>query len=358
MAGKRGFQPFSSLIRQPRSVVLMRPGHREVFEMVTKRTTLDGGASEEPGDRQHTKPRRRLQPFALVAAIVVAAPAGAVSCSSGEGAAPPSSGEGAAPPVEQPIGPSVRLYAVHDETGTQDLLMELPLSGEGSEDMAVSRTNGRIAYVANVDGHNQIFVANTRGGDRRQLTQDASGAESPAWSPDGSQIAYRGVAPDGSSEVYVIDVEGAAPPTRITREPTDVGDGLAWSPDGTVIFYQSERDDGQAVIRSIDVVSGRTTTIVQDAGYPTVSPDGTRIAFNTWSSARVTLADIDGSARRIISPGEAALAKWSPDGQRIAWLQGDGHTYVYDVASAETRRVAAGEVVDWIDDQTLLVLVE
>jgi Tol biopolymer transport system component len=325
--------------------------------MDTKRTTLDGGASEEPGDRQRTSPRRRLQPFALVAALVVAAAAGAVSCSSGEQAAPPSSGEGAAPPVEPPSGPSVRLYAVDVETGTPDLLMELPSTGEGSEDMAVSRTNGRIAYVANVDGHNQIFVANTHGGDRRQLTQDVPGAESPAWSPDGSQIAYLGVAPDGSSEVYVIDVEGAAPPARITSERTDVGDGLAWSPDGTVIFYQSD-PDGQAVIRSIDVVSERTTTIVQDAGYPAVSPDGTRIAFNTWSSARVTLADIDGSARRIISPGEAALAKWSPDGQRIAWLQGDGHTYVYDVASAETRRVAAGEVVDWIDDQTLLVLVE
>jgi Tol biopolymer transport system component len=71
------------------------------------------------------------------------------------------------------------------------------------------------------------------------------------------------------------------------------------------------------------------------------------------------MADIDGSERQVISPEYRGDAKWSPDGERLAFRDREGNnTYVYDVALAETRRVGPGAIVDWIDDQTLLVSVE
>jgi Tol biopolymer transport system component len=126
-----------------------------------------------------------------------------------------------------------------------------------------------------------------------------------------------------------------------------------------VIFYQVEPSGEQPLIRSIDVASGRTTKIVGDAGLPDISPDGTQIAFNTWSMARMTLANIDGSERQVISsPGDRCCARWSPDGERLAFRDREANTYVYDVALAETRRIAPHDIVDWIDDQTLLVSVD
>ena len=206
----------------------------------------------------------------------------------------------------------------------------------------------RRFFVMDVDGS---------GTQPRQLTQEPFAADAPAWSPDGSQIAYLGRV-DGTWEVYVIDLEGTAPATRITTEPTNVGHP-AWSPDG-LIFYNtdaSESGQGSQIIRSVDPGSGDTNTIVEDAGLPEVSPDGDQIAFNTWSRVKVTLAGIDGTTDRRIVPvdGRSAYAKWSPDGDRVAFNGQSGSVYVYDLVTDQTSTVGRGEIVDWIDDQTVLV---
>jgi Tol biopolymer transport system component len=125
-----------------------------------------------------------------------------------------------------------------------------------------------------------------------------------------------------------------------------------------VIVYQVDLP-GLPIIRSIDVATGRAMKVIGDAGLPHVSPDGTQIAFNKWSMVRVTLANIDGSERRVISsPGDRRCAKWSPDGERLAFRVRAGNAYVYDVALAETTSIEPGDIVDCIDDQTLLVSVE
>jgi hypothetical protein len=125
-----------------------------------------------------------------------------------------------------------------------------------------------------------------------------------------------------------------------------------------VIVYQVDLP-GLPIIRSIDVATGRAMKIIGDAGLPHVPPDGTQIAFNTWSMVRVTLANIDGSERRVISsPGDRCCAKWSPDGERLAFRVTEGNACLYDVALAATRSIEPGDIVDWIDDQTLLVSVE
>jgi len=70
-----------------------------------------------------------------------------------------------------------------------------------------------------------------------------------------------------------------------------------------------------------------------------------------------------GQYRWVRTPGHllprcSLLCGWSPDGERLAFRDREGNAHVYDVALAETRRIEPGDIVDWIDDQTLLVSVE
>jgi Tol biopolymer transport system component len=249
------------------------------------------------------------------------------------------------------------LYAVDIRTREATLFLEPP---EGGSEFAIASGADRIAFERrDGNGDPQIFVVDADGTDLRQVTH-GRGAQSPAWSPDGARIAYRGLAPDSTYEIYVVHV-ASGEAIRVTRQLPDVDsaylDPVSWSPDGREIVFQVGEPP---VVRSVDIGNGKTTTIVKDAGIPDVSPDGSLVAFNTWSVAKVTLADIDGSDRRMLrSDNDECCAKWSPNGERIAFVDLSGRVYVYTLTTGERRvvGVSSGDLVDWLDDQTLLVLV-
>jgi Tol biopolymer transport system component len=248
------------------------------------------------------------------------------------------------------------LYAVDIRTREATLFLEPP---EGGSEFAIASGADRIAFERrDGNGDPQIFVIDADGTDLRQVTH-GPGAESPAWSPDGARIAYRGLAPDSTYEVYVADI-ASGESIRVTRQRQGVDsayiDPVSWSPDGRTIVFQV---GDPPVVRSVDIGTGEITTIVKDAGIPDVSPDGSQVVFNTWSVAKVTLADIDGSDRTMLrSEYDQCCAKWSPNGERIA-LQNypAGDVSVYRVTTGERRRAGSGEeLVDWLDNQTLLLL--
>jgi Tol biopolymer transport system component len=155
----------------------------------------------------------------------------------------------------------------------------------------------------------------------------------PAWSPDGSRIAF-----DREGEIHVINVAGAEEITLASgRHPT-------WSPDGARIAFTSA--DGIAVMLADG--SGVTTLIRHDfrsdtyavwdmgVGKPAWSPDGARIAFEHLGDgdlmpATVYVMGADGSdVRRLTSSASGRWyaesdPAWSPDGTMIAlWSYGYG----------------------------------
>ena len=87
----------------------------------------------------------------------------------------------------------------------------------------------------------QISIANIDGSNMIQLTNDDTNNYSPKISPDGSQIAYTANR-DGNQEIYVMDVDGSNQ-TRLTKNSIDEW-GAAWTPDGTKVSFSSQNVHG------------------------------------------------------------------------------------------------------------------
>ncbi len=183
-----------------------------------------------------------------------------------------------------------------------------------------------------------LWTVRNDGSDRRRLTvYDGSYSDEPAWSPDGSQVAYsRGRREDGNwfSHIYAVNADGTG---RTKLSSGDVVDSNpAWSPHGDRIIFErltwTGRNADGALIDAdehlvvMDATGENRTTLTTGGRWertPIWSPDGNRIAY--FSHGSVWLSDLDGSNAKSVFAGALRNAglSWSPDGRRIAFGRGD-----------------------------------
>ena len=233
----------------------------------------------------------------------------------------------------------------------------------------VTLDGSMITYIAeDENGNDQVFVMDGNGSNPRQLTHGTLRLEveevPPQWSPDGSKIAYWVNLPKGGVELFDVRLSDGRS-TRVTHEPKDVYEG-GWASDRSFVFSTSNpRSAYPLLARSIDVETGATKTIARDTSTPEVSPDGTRIAFDSYfrppGTAWLSVMNIDGTGRRKIERVSytGSYPKWSPNSTRIAYIDNtaDGGlgTYVYDLTTGTKRFVTTGTVTSWVDDDHILV---
>ena len=77
--------------------------------------------------------------------------------------------------------------------------------------------------------------------DQVQLTTDPAQDLNPAWSPDGTKIAFDSTR-TGDSEIFVMDVDGSNPVRTTTTDPSTYNSAPAWSPDGSMIAFGGIRN--------------------------------------------------------------------------------------------------------------------
>lgn len=190
----------------------------------------------------------------------------------------------------------------------------------------VPGSNGLIAFTR----PEKILVMQPDGSGIELL---ATGAADPAWSPDGTEIAFSGRRPSGKTDIFVMDEDGSNV-RALTRFRPGFNLSPTWSPDGTTIVFRHSSAEGNDLysVRADGSGLTRITTsprIVESA--PEWSPDGSRILLSRLGPAggfrlnkeELYLMDPDGTdlVRLTDNNVQDSQASWSPDGERIVFVR-------------------------------------
>jgi Tol biopolymer transport system component len=206
----------------------------------------------------------------------------------------------------------------------------------------LSGANGRIAYVSGrgfTDAQSKIYLRVASGsfglgGNTGPLSSSAGQHRHPTWSPNRTKIAY--ALGDASCnptkcDIYVLDLTAPFPiAVNITNTPAVTEDRPAWSPDGTRIAYESAGD-----ILVDPVEEGATLNLTESAaieGKPAWTPDSTEIYYHTGDPTLANSLNIvkepsgGGAVQNIAtSPGENEFQpSLSPDGKQMCFTRGTG----------------------------------
>ncbi|MEA2022750.1 MAG: Ig-like domain-containing protein [Actinomycetota bacterium] len=227
--------------------------------------------------------------------------------------------------------------------------------GPDPSDAVVPGGIGRIVFVSNMDETNgEIYVRDFSGGTPLRLTNDSFFKSGPAWSPDGSKIAFwsqRG----GGHNVWLMDADGSNP-VNLTAAPLSDNYEPSWSPDGSKIAFMTGRD-ANSEIYVMNADGSDPKNLSNDSawdGDPAWSPDGSKIAFssNRDGNYEIFVMNADGSDPKNLSNtavAENAVPAWSPDGSKIAFTSdrdGNNEVYVMDADGSDPKNLSKNPVYD------------
>jgi TolB protein len=216
-----------------------------------------------------------------------------------------------------------------------------------------------IAFSGYGEGESKrgpIYVAGADGSDLRPLPGTRGGTE-PIFSPDGHTLAFarprfhiripRGFFKDpdaglriyASTTTWVVDLAGGKP-RRLTRWRNGLDNTPgSFTADGSSLLVTEEDDrlDGKRIVQ-MTIAGGPQREILPKASDPSLSPDGTRLAFLSYADRDLTESDgsreysgselyvggADGSGAVRITRSEGVAESspsWDPSGQRLAYVR-------------------------------------
>ncbi len=258
---------------------------------------------------------------------------------------------------------SLELWTADAAGGTQTQLT-LSAPGVSNQWPSWSPDGAQVAYVSAASGSRWFLsLVDADGTGAHQLFPSADGYQPfddgpTAWSPDGQWILFSSTRPFNAAwNLWLVHPDG----TELHRLTTDWGYDPAWSPDGTKIAFEGL---DPAVGNVVEVMNAdgsgpqRLTSATQPETAPAWSPDGTQIAFGRYTSDwrvssahAIFVANADGSNERQLTFGGTYddHAIWSPDGQWILFGRGGQLYKVRPDGSSLTQLAMPGTdyAADW-----------
>jgi TolB protein len=194
---------------------------------------------------------------------------------------------------------------------------EVPTKGVGSNfHPAFSPDGSQIAFTSNRDGDSEIYVMNRDGGNVRRLTNNNAIDSSPTWSPGGTQIAFvSNRASPLTPRLYLMNADGSS--QRPVNMPGGHVDKPTWAPAPYNEIAFSARVGGGFDIHVYDIATQAVRSVTSGEGSnesPAYSANGKHIAFSSTRQGRAQIFTIgrDGKGvRQITREGTNTLPAWS-----------------------------------------------
>lgn len=277
------------------------------------------------------------------------------------------------PAVPFDLETETRLTLVDVDTGSTT-----PLTRPASrlDHLAVSPDGTRLAGGPCCSIDDRVTLTDLDRGGSETLTPTPGRSQyGAAWSPDGGQfvVQERVSVTHSTGSLVVTDLDTGVMTTIAEYDDEERGwwwMAPAFSSDGERVLFHLARDgggDSPFDVWSVPATGGLPELLVRDAAFPVPLHDGSiavvsglRGLFDDLDRT-ITIVDPDGNERVLVTTrGGVWQPRSSPDGSRVAFVESDpagdgGRVRIVDVGTGTDSIVGRGDVVDWLDDDTLVV---
>ncbi|MDB5905993.1 MAG: tolB [Massilia sp.] len=192
---------------------------------------------------------------------------------------------------------------------------------------AWSPDGSKVAYVSFEQRKPVIYVQDLVTGGRKVISNEKGSNSAPAWSPDGSRLAVA-LSKDGHYQVYGVNADGSG--MRRLSNSNGIDTEPQFSADGQTIYFTSDRSGGPQIYK-MSASGGNATRVTFNGAYnisPRVSSDGKTLAWISQRDGGFSLYAMDlasGQEQRLAEG--ATEPSFSPNGKYIMYAtKGGGRT--------------------------------
>jgi len=233
---------------------------------------------------------------------------------------------------------ATRIAYVNENRAAHDYRLEVAdADGEGTQvavksnqpiiSPAWSPDGTKVAYVSFEKQKPVIYVQNLVTGQRTVVSNQKGSNSAPSWSPDGSKLAIA-LSKDGHYQVYSVNVDGSG--LRRLSNSNGIDTEPQFSADGQSIYFTSDRSGGPQVYK-MPASGGNATRVTFKGNYnisPRVASDGKTLAWVSQREGGYSLYAMDLSSGQELRLADGATEpSFSPNGKYIMYAtKGGGRT--------------------------------
>ncbi len=187
---------------------------------------------------------------------------------------------------------------------------------------AWSPNGQQLAYVSFESRKPVVYVHEVATGKRRVVANFKGSNSAPAWSPDGRTLVVT-LSRDGGSQMFLIPAAGGGEPRKLSTS-SSIDTEAVFAPDGQSIYFVSDRG-GSPQIYQMPISGGNAKRVSFSGNYnisPAISPLGDKLAFvsRTGGAFKLMLQDLASGTVQAVTDTEADESpSFSPNGRQLMY---------------------------------------
>ncbi len=206
---------------------------------------------------------------------------------------------------------------------------------------AWSPDGSELAYVSFEGGQAEIFTHNIRTGVRKSRSRFKGLNGSPAWSPDGKKLVMT-LSKDGNPDIYILNL-ASNKLQRVTNH-WSIDTEAVWLPDGKSIVYTSSRSGKPQLYRQSVSGKSKPERLTYEGGYnasASVSADGKSVAYvhGEGNIYRIAVLELSTKSSRILTDGPLDESPvYAPNNSMILFASQEKRQAVLAAVSVDGRQ--------------------